>query len=73
MKSNTKRDDQIVFDLLKSKSKKMNIDIICLEAEGKNSEMLANNHYERKLHINRCSEKYKVEDRPGEPYFYDIF
>ena len=59
-KSNTKGDGQIMFDWLKSKSKKMDIDIICLEADGKDPETLANKYYERKLHFNRCSDKYQV-------------
>lgn len=71
--SNTKGDGQIMFDWLKSESKKMNIDIICLEADGEDAEMLANHYYERKLHFNRYSDKYQVEDWPGELIFMVYF
>jgi len=72
-KSNTKGDGRIMFDWLKSKSKKIDIDIICLEADGEDAEMLANHYYERKLHFNRYSNKYQVEDWPRELIFMVYF
>ena len=51
----------------------MDIDIICLESDGKDPEMLANQYYERKLHFNRYSNEYQVIDRPRELIFMVYF
>lgn len=57
----SKGDGAIMMDMLKAQCRKMNINIICLEADGENPEKLARNYY-MKIGFIQCSEKYIVND-----------
>ncbi len=63
-----KGDGVIMMDMLKNQCRKMNINIICLEADGVNPDKLAQNYY-MKIGFIPCSEKYNVNDWTGELIF----
>ena len=65
----TKGDGRIMINWLKKQSKKMNINIISLEADGVNPMKLASNYYQSELGFVRCSDIYQTDGWPGELIF----